>query len=288
MSAERYEKLDRLGAGGMGEVWKAYDRRTGCVVAVKYLRPEWRRPKDDIRFAREVRYLKRIQHSNVVRFLEEIEDEIDPAYIMEYCPYGNLDNWLSADRSLTEKLDCIRQVCGGVQALHREGIVHRDLKPTNILIGADRRFKVSDLGLSLSLSAGEPRVTTSIWIRHGYCSPEQREDMSSASIQGDIFSIGAILYHMLTGSDCASHPKLDDARIPKHIANVLEWMLANEARVRFPSIETLLPCLKESHADLGYHDLSGCQRCGGVAKYDCDNLEAWYYHCLVCGADESD
>src|SRR5262249_18801540 len=117
MAWDRFKKLDSIGRGGMGQVWRAYDNATGAIVALKELRSDLARPKDMSRFLRETRHLKAIQHPNVIRLVAANSRE--HAYAMEYCPSGNLERWVKVKRpSLDQRLEAFSQICAGVRALH--------------------------------------------------------------------------------------------------------------------------------------------------------------------------
>lgn len=283
MAWDRYAELEFIGAGGMGEVWKAYDRDTGAVVALKKLRATLARPKDMTRFRREIRHLGNVKHPNVIRLAAVAPVGTDPAYAMEYCPDGDLVRWLRKPRSLEEKLTCFAQVFAGVAALHESPhqIVHRDLKPSNILLGVDGRFKVSDLGLSISLLDDETRPTTSNWVSPGFSPPEQYRDMRNVTQAGDVFSLGAVLFYLLSGKDAQYVDDLDSTSIPSALPVLLRKMLASEPGERFRSAKSLPGLIQDSllHEDA---TVFPCPKCGSPAL-SWDSTARWVYKCHECG-----
>ena len=195
--------LERIGAGGMGTVYRAKGE-TGDV-AIKVLRPGLGTDRSAMlaRFAREAEALRRLEHARVVRFLDHGEDRTI-AYIVTELVHGrDLSATLAAGRmSLAEIVDIFGQVCDGVAAAHAAGIVHRDLKPANILVGNEGGVKVADFGLAqLGSDAGITTLThTNVAMgTFHYLAPEQRKDARAVDHRADIWALGVILYEMLTG-----------------------------------------------------------------------------------------
>lgn len=200
----RYRLLEKLGEGGMGAVYRAEDTVLGRPVALKFLSGSLLKDNERrSRLFREARAAALIDHPNICT-VHEI-DEIDghPFLVMAY-----IEGWSLEDRiaegalGLGDALDIACQIADGLQAAHQRGVVHRDLKPANILVGSaetsDPRVRIIDFGLAL-LSAdsrltepGTPIGTAS------YVSPEQMNGQA-ADQRSDIWSLGVILYEMLTG-----------------------------------------------------------------------------------------
>jgi hypothetical protein len=194
--------IERIGAGGMGTVYRA--RADGADVAVKVLRPGLGADRAAmlVRFAREAEAMRRLEHPRVVRFLDHGEVG-DIAYIVTELVEGrDLAAQLAAGRmSLAEIVDVFGQMCDGVSAAHAAGIVHRDLKPANILVGKDG-VKVADFGLAqLGADVTVPTLTrtdVAMGTFH-YLAPEQRKDARNVDHRADVWALGVILYEMLTG-----------------------------------------------------------------------------------------
>lgn len=195
--------LERIGAGGMGTVYRA--NGDAGDVAIKVLRPGLGSDRAAVlvRFAREAEALRRLAHPRVVRFLDHGEDK-EIAYIVTELVRGrDLSATLTAGRmSLSEIVEIFGQVCDGVAAAHAAGIVHRDLKPANILVGTTGGVKVADFGLAQLGSDVAVTTLTRTDVAMGtfhYLAPEQRKDARAVDHRADIWALGVIFYEMLTG-----------------------------------------------------------------------------------------
>ena len=161
--SDRYEILGEVGRGGMGIVYKARDRETGEVVALKVLKPEIAAdPAVMQRFKNELRLARKITHKNVCR-LYEFGRAGDAAYItMEFVEGESLRALLRRNGrpDLKTSLEWARQIAEGMQEAHRQGVVHRDLKPENVVVTREGWVKVMDFGIARSLEA--PTLTQSL------------------------------------------------------------------------------------------------------------------------------
>ena len=193
-----YEIESRLGAGGMGEVWKARDTRLGRSVAVKVSKTEFSE-----RFEREARAVAALNHPNIATLYD-----IGPNYfVMEFVDGKALQEVIPRKGlSLGESLKYASQVADALAAAHAAGIVHRDLKPGNVMIASGGQVKVVDFGLARMEVAqnadGEALPQTAEGIIAGtvaYMSPEQAQGRV-VDARSDVFSFGALLYEMLTGT----------------------------------------------------------------------------------------
>lgn len=198
-----FELLAELGRGGMGIVYMARQRSLNRVVAVKMiLRGDLASSEDVARFRSEAAAAGRLEHPHIVPVHEVGECEGQPYFVMKYIAGTTLGRRLAdgplADRDTAELL---LPVCRAIQCAHEHGILHRDLKPSNILIDRDGRAHVSDFGLAKQVS-GEGELTRSgaVLGTPSYMAPEQaagnRGEVGPAS---DVYSLGTILYQMLTG-----------------------------------------------------------------------------------------
>jgi serine/threonine protein kinase len=198
-----YLILDKLGDGGMGVVYKAYDITSARMVAVKAIRPEYSRNSDyQKRFHAECRVAAQLDHPNVVRILGQGEDNGRLFYAMEYIRGTSLDRLLAKEGLMTAQTaaSIIRQVAAGLGEAHRRQIVHRDVKPSNILLEDGlERVKLTDFGVVKDLSrqtavtqAGELVGTLS------FMAPEQIEGQPVTPAT-DIFAVGVVFYQLLTG-----------------------------------------------------------------------------------------
>lgn len=200
--AERYEILEELGKGGMGEVYRVRDKTLDEEMALKVLKPEIAANKDMIeRFKNELKFARKIAHRHVCKMYDLNEEKETPYITMEYVKGEDLKSFIRKKEGLTEEevITLAKQVCEGLTEAHRLGVVHRDLKPQNIMINKDGDTKIMDFGIARSVEA---RGVTHSGVMIGtpdYMSPEQAEG-EEADQRSDIYAMGIILYEMLTGS----------------------------------------------------------------------------------------
>ncbi len=207
-----YEITSRIGAGGMGEVWRARDTRIGRDVAIKILPPEFASDTERLRrFELEARSAGGLSHPNLVTIHDLGTHEGTPYIVMELLEGETLRDRIGSESAsrmpIRKAVDVSVQLANGLAAAHDKGIVHRDLKPENIFITPDGRVKILDFGLAkLTLAQGgddsrtQQRDTTPGMVvgTAGYMSPEQVRGQE-IDHRTDIFAFGAILYEMLTG-----------------------------------------------------------------------------------------
>lgn len=196
-----------LGAGGFADVYRALDRRTGEMVAVKMLKQSAAiQPEAVTRFRRELRLMtESMDHPNVATVIDFGGfDEGSEIWCAMPLAVGSLaDQIASFKDDLAEIIDMARQVCAGVAHAHENGILHRDLKPANILRGEDGNWLVSDFGLAREDERRSEALTTTLAQGMGtyfYASPEQWTSPKYADRRDDVYSIGKILQQAVTGS----------------------------------------------------------------------------------------
>ncbi|MFF8906222.1 serine/threonine-protein kinase [Streptomyces olivaceoviridis] len=198
--ADRYQLQDRLGSGAMGEVWRADDRLLGRPVAVKLLRTD--EAADAERFRLEAQTAGRLNHPNVVGMYDFGSHHGRLYLVMEL-----VDGWsLAQERSLRGVLDPQEaaalgaQVASGLAAAHRQGVIHRDVKPANVMLSADRTAKIADFGIArfADEAAAGLTATGKIVGTADYLAPE-RALGRPAQPASDVYSLGCVLYELLTG-----------------------------------------------------------------------------------------
>lgn len=190
-----------LGRGGMGQVYLAHDAATGERAAVKVLAPDLAPdPGSAQRFQREIDVLGQLEHPNIVRFYEAGSQDGKSFYAMEYVEGKTYDDLLIDQGQLpwADVLDLALQICPALKHAHDRGIVHRDLKPSNLLRQADGLVKLTDFGIA-QVFAGTHLTATGVVVGTGdFLSPEQAAG-KQATKRSDLYSLGVVLYTLLTG-----------------------------------------------------------------------------------------
>jgi serine/threonine protein kinase len=199
--AKRYEILEELGKGGMGEVYWVKDTALNEEMALKVLKQEIVADKGMIeRFKNELKLARKIAHRNICKMYDLNEFKETPYITMEYVKGENLKSLIQrkGKLSINEAIDIGRQVCEGLAEAHDLGIVHRDLKSQNIMIDEKNRAKIMDFGISRSREAPGITQTGMIIGTPDYISPEQAEGQG-VDQRSDLYSVGVILFEMTTG-----------------------------------------------------------------------------------------
>ncbi len=235
-----YRILDKLGSGGMGEVYLAEDARLGRKLALKILPAEFTQDSDRLaRFEQEARAASALNHPNIITIYEVGEHEGAHFIATEYIEGRTLRQLMPATgMPLGEALEIAIQIAGALQAAHEAGITHRDIKPENVMIRPDGYVKVLDFGLAKLTEKSDPRIDLAKVDKEAatmlkpntdpgtvmgtvtYMSPEQARGLR-VDARSDIFSLGVMLYEMITG-----RPPFDGATS----SDVIAAILVSEAR----------------------------------------------------------
>jgi TolB-like protein/Tfp pilus assembly protein PilF len=262
--SDRYEVIEELGRGGMGKVYRVFDKKIGEEVALKLLKPEIASDKRTIeRFRNELRLARKIAHRNVCRMFDLSEDEGAQYITMEYVPGEDLKSMIKMTRQLSagQVLFIVKQVCEGLSEAHHLGVVHRDLKPQNIIIDKEGNARIMDFGIARST---EDKGITGVGVMIGtpeYMPPEQVEG-KEADQRSDIYSLGVIMYEMLTGrlpfegdsslSIALKHktenpldPRKFNSQAPETLSRVILKCLEKDKEKRYQDTKELLSELSE-------------------------------------------
>jgi serine/threonine protein kinase/Tfp pilus assembly protein PilF len=257
--AGRYEVIEPLGRGGMGNVYRAFDRKIHEEIAIKFLKPEIAAEHKVLqRFSNELRTARRVSHHNVCR-LHDLHEEGSVLYItMEYVRGEDLKTLIRRMGTLTsgKALSIARQVAEGMAEAHKLGVVHRDLKPSNVMIDRDGNAKIMDFGIARSLAVGGMTAEGSMIGTPEYMSPEQ-VDGRETDARSDLYSLGIILFEMVTGrvpfdgdtplsvafkhkTEVPPSPRKVNSQVPEDLSRVILRCLEKDRDRRFQTAEEFL------------------------------------------------
>lgn len=199
--ADRYKLVEQIGIGGMAIVYRAIDMRTGHNVAIKVLRPEFNQDAEFVgRFQREAEAASKMTHHNIVNLLDVGMDGNNRYLVMEYVQGKTLKQLIQEKGRLNPIVaaQITIRILSALQHAHENGIIHRDIKPQNILVHSDGHIKVSDFGIARMANSSTLSKGDNVMGSVHYFSPEQASG-HTADVTSDIYSVGVVLYEMLTG-----------------------------------------------------------------------------------------
>ena len=274
---DRFTLIEKIGEGGMGSVWRArQEEPVQREVALKLIKLGMDTQALVARFEAERQVLAALDHQNIAKVFDAGTTTSGRPYfamemaqgksVTDYCNEQSLD--------VRARLDLFTEICGAVGHAHQKGIIHRDLKPSNILVSDTGQIKVIDFGVAKAISDENPIEATLLTRDHqlvgtpGYMSPEQASGESDIDTRADVYSLGALLYEMLTGGPPFDHETLaragilevvrtireelppkpstrfgDSDRSNHHIKGDLDWIvmqaLAKERDRRYPTVDAL-------------------------------------------------
>src|SRR3989338_536650 len=242
-----YKILDKLGEGGMGIVYKAQDTRLDRLVALKFLPDHVAVGSAELeRFVQEAKAAAGLSHPNICTIYGIEEAEKKHFIVMEFVD-GQMLQEKKAALSMKQALDIGIQIADGLAAAHEKGIVHRDIKPENIMIRKDGRVQIMDFGLAKLRGASRLTKEGSTVGTAGYMSPGQNQGLE-ADHRKDIFSLGVLLYEMLTGQ--SPFKGVHETAIAYEIVNVDPPPMATVKPDLDPEIDAIiLDCLAKDPAD---------------------------------------
>ena len=241
------EITELIGQGGMGAVYKARQTKLDRTVAVKILPAEWGKdPAFAERFAREARALARLSHPHIVAVHDFGETGGLFYLVMEYVDGGNLRQLLQYGSLAPEQaLHIIPQICEALHYAHEVGVVHRDIKPENILLDQRGQVKIADFGLAklMGPSAAEFTLTGTRQVMGtlNYMAPEQRTRPQEVDHRADIYSLGVVLYEMLTGELPLGRfaPPSDKAAVDARVDEVVFHALEQDPERRYQHVSEI-------------------------------------------------
>lgn len=259
---DRYEIIKTIGEGGMANVYLANDTILDRKVAIKVLRGDLSNDEKFIRrFQREALSVSNLSHPNIVEVYDVGEEDGQYYIVMEYIEGKTLKQLLKKRETLTltEVIDIMLQLTDGLAHAHESYIIHRDIKPQNIMILDNGLVKITDFGIATALNATQLTQTNSVMGSVHYLPPEQANG-KSATVKSDIYSLGILMYELITGSvpfkgDNAVEIALKHMKekipsirkqnptIPQTVENIVIKATAKNPRNRYDSV-------KEMHEDL--------------------------------------
>ena len=233
--SDRYQIIKSIGEGGMANVYLAYDTILERNVAVKVLRGDLANDEKFVRrFQREALQASSLSHPNIVEVYDVGEDNGEYYIVMEYVEGKHLKNLLKKRGKLTipEVVDIMLQVTSGLSIAHDSYIIHRDIKPQNIMILDNGLVKLTDFGIALAMNSTQLTQTNSVMGSVHYLPPEQASG-KGATLQSDIYSLGILMYELLTG------------KLPFRGENAVEIALKH-LKETMPSIRKEIPDIPQS------------------------------------------
>ena len=256
--AERYEILQLIGRGGMGAVYKARDTELDRIVALKLIRTEFAKdPQILRRFKQELILARQVTHKNVIRIFDLGQSEGIKFITMDFVEGQDLRQLLLEKGKLApdQAARIMLQICRALEAAHAEGVIHRDLKPQNVMLDASGRVYVMDFGIARSAYLPGMTQTGALIGTPEYMSPEQGRG-EKLTERSDIFSLGIILYEMLTGkspyysdtplatlwkrmTEKVTSPMVVDPTLPQALSDIVVKALEIEPKNRFASAQEM-------------------------------------------------
>jgi serine/threonine-protein kinase len=257
-----YEIIEKLGQGAMGTVYKARQLSMNRLVAIKTLHPRYAANPDLLkRLTGEAHLAAKLSHNNIVQAIDVGQAGPLHYFIMEYVPGTTIKAELEEGKIFTEKeaVEIVLQIAQALQHAHRRGLIHRDVKPANIILTLDGIAKLADLGMARE-TEDRARARAEKGLTIGtpyYIAPEQIRGQEDIDVRADVYSLGATLYHMVTGQPPFPHKGIEavlnahlteELTPPDHLrpelssglGEVVEWMMAKNRRQRYRHPDDLI------------------------------------------------
>lgn len=260
---DRYEIVDKVGSGGMSDVYKALDHKLNRYVAVKVLKDEFSEDKSFVsKFKVEAQSAAGLTHPNIVNVYDVGEDNGIHYIVMELVEGITLKKYIEKKGKLSvkESVSIAIQVAQGIEAAHNNHIIHRDIKPQNVIISREGKVKVTDFGIARAASANT--INSNAMGSVHYISPEQARG-GYIDEKSDIYSLGITLYEMITGkvpfegdstvtialqhiNEELPSPKLEVTDLPISVERIIEKCTQKKAERRYLKVSTLIADLKKA------------------------------------------
>jgi serine/threonine-protein kinase len=268
-----FELQELLGRGGMGEVWRARQQSLGRMVAVKLLPPRLAKdPEFVTRFEKEATALAALNHPNIIQIIDRGVAGEHYYFAMEFVEGRSLREAMGpGGLTPAQALRTMLQVARAIECAHQKGIVHRDLKPENILLDERGHVKVADFGLAGIRGPDSKLQLTATAVAMGtlnYMAPEQRRDAKNVDGRADLFSLGVVLYEVLTGELPLGRFRMPSQRVAgvdPRVDAVVARLLENEPEARYASASEVCAALETMVAHSSAPGLAGAGE-GGEAR----------------------
>ena len=260
---DRYEIVDKVGSGGMSDVYKALDHKLNRYVAIKVLKDEFSEDKNFVsKFKVEAQSAAGLTHPNIVNVYDVGEDNGIYFIVMELVEGITLKKYIEkkGKLSIKESVSIAIQVAQGIEAAHNNHIIHRDIKPQNVIISREGKVKVTDFGIARAASANT--INSNAMGSVHYISPEQARG-GYIDEKSDIYSLGISLYEMITGkvpfegdstvtialqhiNEELLSPKIEVPELPISVEKIIEKCTQKKAEKRYLKVSALIADLKKA------------------------------------------
>ena len=264
----QYRIIEQIGQGGMATVYKAYQPSLDRYVAIKVLPPYFaHEPGFAMRFTREAKAIARLNHPNILPIYDFGQEQELSYIVMKYVEAGTLKDIMGAPLALDVTADILRQIAGALDHAHQRGILHRDVKPSNVLLDEGRWVLLTDFGLAKMVEGSVALTGSGVGVgTPAYMSPEQGRG-EQVDARADIYSLGVVLYEMLTGqvpfqaetpmavvikhiTDSLPLPRTVNPGIPEAVERVILKALAKNPDDRFASTTEMAEMLEATVATI--------------------------------------
>ncbi|MEQ1565969.1 MAG: serine/threonine-protein kinase [Myxococcota bacterium] len=246
----RYQLLRKIAEGGSAVVHLAWDTVDRQYRAIKMLQPELaKKPALRNRFEREGRTMAGLEHPNIIKVFEAVNNGAEAYLVMEYAEAGSVIEWLERNgRPMPPRMAATigLELCAGIAYAHSEQVIHRDIKPHNLLLDRTGHCKVTDFGIAQAMAEPRMTMTGTVMGTVGYMAPEQHESAKHADERADVYSIAATLYTLVVGE--AQHHLFmaedrDFERIPKPLAELIKRASQFRKEQRYSSVTEMASAL---------------------------------------------